>query len=370
MLNLASDLRNRVEAGLENRIPRALTPPQRSAPELMPTGIASVDALTGGVPLGCLTEICGPASSGRTSVLMSLIAQCICRDEICALVDASDAFDPQSAASAGVDLERLLWVRGGKKSGPSSCHSERSEESLSIPMSSTISITSRNSTSPLLASLQSVGIPPAKPGRFGMTKVQRATSPDFSITRSPDFLEQSLKATDLLLQAGGFGLVILDLADIPVSAARRIPLTTWFRFRRTVENTSTAFVVVEEQPHAKSCASLVMEFSAKQASWSETSQPSGTIIGAHSGISSAALGEVAFCVTSQGIAIPFDRSTSSFTMPQRWNTPRLLDSVHVHLEVTRSRVNRVEKFSAQPEGAIPSAVARGIPTGTRTFQVQ
>src|ERR1700747_2127693 len=112
MLNLASNLRNRVEAALENRIPRALTPPQRSAPELMPTGIASIDALTGGVPLGCLTEICGPASSGRTSVLMSLIAQCMRRDEICALVDARDAFDPQSAASAGVDLGRLLWVRG------------------------------------------------------------------------------------------------------------------------------------------------------------------------------------------------------------------------------------------------------------------
>jgi hypothetical protein len=314
MLNLASDLRNRVEAVLENRIPRALTPPQRSAPELMPTGIASVDALTGGVPMGCLTEICGPASSGRTSVLMSLIAQCIRRDEICALVDASDAFDPQSAASAGVDLGRLLWVRGGKDGIRHSALGIR-------PVSSLVS---RKNPKPSLAE----------------SRKPTADSP---------LLEQSLKATDLLLQAGGFGLVILDLADIPVSAARRIPLTTWFRFRRTVENTSTAFVVVEEQPHAKSCASLVMEFSAKQASWSETVQPSGTIIGAHAGGSSQTFGEVAFCVTSQGIAIPFDRSTSSFATPQRWNTPRLLDFVHVHLEVTRSRVNRMEKFSACSE---------------------
>ena len=391
MLNLASDLRSRVEAALENRIPRALTPPQRSSPELMPTGIVSVDTLTGGVPLGCLTEICGPASSGRTSVLMALISQCTRRGESCALVDAGDAFDPQSAASAGVDLERLLWVRCGEASGDqvtgqsgevlSSCHSERSEESLSVHMSSR---RDRNSQYSCSASLQSVGIPPAKTGRFGMTKKPRFTSPDHPITgassdrrvcgswggvtRWPD-LEQALKATDLLLQAGGFGLIVLDLADVPVAAARRIPLTTWFRFRRTVENTSTALVVVEDQPHAKSCASLVMEFSSRQTSWSEAAE-ANTIVGVHSGASPSPLGEVAFCVTSQGIAIPFERSTSSFEVPQRWSTPRLLDSVHVHLQVTRSRINRADKFPAHSESVIPSAGARGIPTVAQTLQVQ
>jgi hypothetical protein len=187
-----------------------------------------------------------------------------------------------------------------------------------------------------------------------MTKNPHTTSSD-----SPD-LEQALKATDLLLQAGGFGLIVLDLADIPVSAARRIPLTTWFRFRRTVENTSTALVVVEEQPHAKSCASLVMEFAAKQTSWSEAAEPDGTMIGAHSGASSSALGEVAFCVTSQGIAIPFERSTSSFEMPQRWNTPRLLNSVHVHLQVTRSRINRVEKFPVRSESVTSLEISRRL----------
>jgi hypothetical protein len=321
MLNFASDLRSQVEAVLENRIPRALTPPQRSTPKLMPTGIASVDALTGGIPLGCLTEICGAASSGRTSVLMAMIAQCMRRGEICALVDASDAFNPQSAADVGVDLERLLWVRCGEQ-----------DKSQSVPSAVADGLGRKRLN------------PPATAG--GTDK----------ITRWPD-LEQALKATDLLLQAGGFGLVILDLADIPVSAARRVPLTTWFRFRRTVENTSTALVVVEEQPHAKNCASLVMEFAAKQASWSEAAEPNGTMIGAHSA-SSSAFGEVAFCVTSQGIAIPFERSTSSFEMPQRWNTPRLLDSVHVHLQVTRSRINRVEKFPVRSESVTPREISR------------
>lgn len=331
MINTASDLRSQVEAALEKRIPRALTPPTRPSPELIPTGIASVDAPTGGIPLGCLTEICGAASSGRTSVLMALIAQCMRRDEICALVDASDAFDPQSAASAGVDLDRLLWVRCGKAG----------------------------------YRLSALGVRPARSFVF-----QQNPKPLLADSRQPiadsQPLEQALKATDLLLQAGGFGLVILDLADIPVSAARRVPLTTWFRFRRAVENASTALVVVEEQPHAKSCASLVMEFAAQEANWTEAVTQRATPVSTHLGSviqsSANALDGVAFRVTSEGIAIPFEKPATSFELPQRWNAPRLLNTVHVHLQVTRSRISRVEKFPACPESVIPGVnVMQGIP---------
>ena len=85
----------------------------RRLPELAATGVAAIDAATGGLPRGCLTEIFGPASSGRTSLLHSILAEATGRGEVCALVDAEDAFDPQSAAAAGVRLERLLWVRCG-----------------------------------------------------------------------------------------------------------------------------------------------------------------------------------------------------------------------------------------------------------------
>ena len=85
----------------------------RPAPEMASSGIAALDALTGGLPRGCLTEIFGPASSGRTTVLLAALAAATRREEFCALVDASDALDPQSAATSGVDLDRLLWVRCG-----------------------------------------------------------------------------------------------------------------------------------------------------------------------------------------------------------------------------------------------------------------
>jgi recombination protein RecA len=79
--------------------------------DLVPTGVSEVDAATGGIPRGCLTEIIGPASSGRTSLLLSILAEATAREEVCALIDAEDCFDPTSASAAGVDLDRLIWVR-------------------------------------------------------------------------------------------------------------------------------------------------------------------------------------------------------------------------------------------------------------------
>ncbi len=87
----------------------------RPAPEMVSSGIPQLDALTGGFARGCLTEICGTASSGRTSVLLCALARATERGEVCALVDSSDAFDPSSAAAAGMEMSRLLWVRCGEK---------------------------------------------------------------------------------------------------------------------------------------------------------------------------------------------------------------------------------------------------------------
>src|SRR5580698_2975124 len=85
----------------------------RPVPLMVSSGVREIDALTGGLPRGCLTEVCGPASSGRTSVLLAALAAATQRQEVCALVDISDAFNPHSAAAAGVNFEKMLWVRCG-----------------------------------------------------------------------------------------------------------------------------------------------------------------------------------------------------------------------------------------------------------------
>jgi hypothetical protein len=178
------------------------------APEMVSSGIAAMDALTGGLPRGCLTEICGPASSGRTTLLLAALAAATRRGEFCAVVDASDVLDPQSAAAAGVELNRLLWVRCGENSPHTEHH-----------------------------------------------------------------LEQLLRAADLLLESGGFGLIALDLGDLPPQTARRIPLTTWFRFRRAVERTPTVLLAVERQSIAGSCSSLLIKLGS-QGYWIKQSEDS------------------------------------------------------------------------------------------------
>ena len=201
----------------------------RPTPEMVSTGIAALDALTGGLPRGCLTEICGPASSGRTTVLLATLAAATRRGEFCAVVDASDALDPQSVADAGVELDRLLWVRCGDDRSP------KSQAKQGCPISR--------------ASLaREVG--GASQAAFNFDRT--------SSRQTEHRLEQVLRATDLLLESGGFGLIVLDLADLPMPTARRIPLTTWFRFRRAVEHTPTVLLAVEQHPIAGSCSSLLL----------------------------------------------------------------------------------------------------------------
>jgi hypothetical protein len=189
-------LRANLESALGGRFSAELDWRARPACECVSTGIASLDALTGGLPRGAITEIHGPASSGRTSLMASMLAAAAAREEICALADSSDAFDPASAQAAGVDLSRLLWVRCG-------------------------------------------GNP-----------------------------EHALKAADLLVQAGGFGLVALDLGDLDPQAARRIPMAAWFRLRRAIEDTPTVMLLVEREQTVKSCASLVLEMRREAVAWS------------------------------------------------------------------------------------------------------
>jgi hypothetical protein len=105
-----------VEALLRDLGPRLLrgthSRAQSEAAARLATGIPEIDALvTGGFPRGRLSEIAGPLSSGRTSVTRALLAHTTRTGEVAAVVDAADAFDPASAAAAGVALERVLWVR-------------------------------------------------------------------------------------------------------------------------------------------------------------------------------------------------------------------------------------------------------------------
>ena len=189
------------------RSPRlAFVSPSRAAPPwpaLASTGIAALDALLGGgIPRGHLTEIVGARSSGRTGVLLALLAHATRHGELAALVDAGDALDPTSAAKAGVELDRLLWVRCG--------------------------------------------------GDF----------------------QKALRAADLIARGGGFGLVALDLADLPGEAIARVPLSAWLRLSRAVEGSSTALVLLGSERSAGSFAALAVAIRPRRIRWAgEPSSP-------------------------------------------------------------------------------------------------
>jgi hypothetical protein len=222
----------------------------RPVPEMVSCGIPALDALTGGLPRGCLTEICGPASSGRTTVLLAALAAATRRGEFCVVVDASDALDPQSAAAAGVELNRLLWVRCDEDPLP------KSGAKPGCPISRT-------------SLAREVGASFQATFNFDHTRSKENVSKGTGLKEnelkqngsreSEHRLEQVLRATDLLLESGGFGLIALDLGDLLPQAARRIPLTTWFRFRRAIEPTPTILLVIEPHPIAGSCSSLLLQ---------------------------------------------------------------------------------------------------------------
>jgi hypothetical protein len=108
-----------IRSQIESRLPGALSPYVPPEPEMLSTDIYALDNRTGGIPKSGLTQICAPVgiSSGRTTLLLSLMREVTNREEFCALVDASDCFDPASAEAAGVDMSRLLWVRCQSKRG-------------------------------------------------------------------------------------------------------------------------------------------------------------------------------------------------------------------------------------------------------------
>jgi hypothetical protein len=171
------------------------------AGEVAATGLEPLDAcLLGGLPRGQLCELTGPRSSGRTALLLQLLAAATARGELAALVDPCDRLDAASAAAAGIDLDRLLWVRGhaADGSGPAACAS-----------------------------------------------LERA-------------VERSLKALSLVLQAGGFGVVAWDVADVPAAALGRLPFTTWLRVQRAVEGRDTVCVLVAAEPLARSADGLTL----------------------------------------------------------------------------------------------------------------
>jgi recombination protein RecA len=76
----------------------------------IPTGALSLDIAVGvgGIPVGRVTEIFGPESSGKTTLALHIIAEAQKRGGIAAFIDAEHALDVSYASRLGVDVDDLL----------------------------------------------------------------------------------------------------------------------------------------------------------------------------------------------------------------------------------------------------------------------
>jgi recombination protein RecA len=201
---MSSALRVELESLLRHRqLDRTLTTNTWAdiSRDVAATGLEILDEqLGGGIARGHLSELVGPRSSGRTTVVCRMFRAAANRGEAIAFIDTCDRFDPASAAASGVDLSKLLWVR------------ERGDAS------------------------------------------------------------RALKAMNLVLQAGGFGLVVFDVADVAPIALRQFPYTTWMRIARVIEGSQTAAVVIAAERTARSPGGVTIALEpatdASRAQWS------------------------------------------------------------------------------------------------------
>jgi hypothetical protein len=214
-----------VEALLrERKLDRTLTsslPERLGEDAVAPFGTDTLDrALSGGVPRGQVSEVVGPSSSGRTSVAWTALAAATLRGESVALIDTFDRFDPPTAHACGITLSKLLWVRG-----------------------QALSKTTGAIDPAWLPGVRAVN----GPGTF-MERV----------------IDRAIKALNLVVQSGVCTMVVIDLIDVPASALRRLPASTWFRIERAIEGSDTAVVILAAQPIARSAGGRSIVFGSRE----------------------------------------------------------------------------------------------------------
>ena len=206
------------------------------------TGFAGLDDLLGGgIPRGQITELAGPASSGCTSLVLSILAESTMRGEVAAYIDATDCFDPLSGEKAGIVLERLLWVRCGD---------------------------SKDQRQGIRDKAQEPGIRDKdRKQRNNSSTAQRLNSSTVQRLNRSTVHEQPWRAVNLVAAAGGFGVVVVDLGGLSRRRLRAWRSRPWMRLLHLIRGSSTALLVLTAQHLASSVSALVLELSRQKTHW-------------------------------------------------------------------------------------------------------
>jgi len=296
MMSSAATVRAQVEAALAGRIPGALTPVAKTVREGLATGVTAVDeVLEGGLPVGAVTEMIGAECSGRTALALSFVAGVTRAERVCAWVDVSDALSPESAAAAGVDLRRMLWVRCGvvaKTGAERRGDFKLAEKYFAAPVVTKGLHGGGFGPHPRM---EVKGMPEGvgdllRPFAPRCAEPQRRVRAEREMVEAPGGwgsraeaksggvsvwgrMEQAMRVTDLLLQGGGFSAIVLDMGSLAPEQVSRIPLATWFRYAAAAERSRASVVLLTQHGCSKSSAGLVLRLSAAEA------RGEGTVLG-------------------------------------------------------------------------------------------
>lgn len=218
--------RERLEVLLRTRkLDRTLTsalPDRLDADAVAPFGVAALDTQgLGGIPRGQLSELVGPASSGRTSLAWAWLGAATARGEEVALIDTFDRFDPVSGVACGLDVTRLLWVRG-------------------------------QALTRTAGALDPAWLPGARAVEGPGTLIERT-------------IDRALKALNLVLQSGVCTAVVFDCVDVPLGAMRCVPRTTWLRVQRIIDGTDIACLMLSPISLARSAGGMTIDLGAGRA---------------------------------------------------------------------------------------------------------
>jgi hypothetical protein len=187
---------------------------------MTPSGVPWLDQqLGGGWRHGEISEIVGGRSTGKTSVLLSSLSAATAEGHVAAIVDAVDRLDPLSLQNASIDLRRVLWVRGA-----------------------------------------AVTVEMARPNVI------------------EDVVSKAVRAFDLIVRAGGFRLVVLDLTDVPSRYVRALPWATWKRLAHANEGRPTVGLLAGQEPMGRSARGVTISLDTSPV-WSGSSPQSRRFAG-------------------------------------------------------------------------------------------
>jgi hypothetical protein len=222
------------------------------------TSLEPVNALLeGGIPRGRISEIIGRRSSGKTSLASAFISNATLHGEVAAVIDMTNAFDPATMSEAGVELSRVLWVHLGRR-----LEAEKIEAALKVYPHQT------NLNAPLLYPLPDQGEGEGVGECRTSSKLNEEEMPFPTPRRALHGASRCfLRAAELVLEAGGFGLLVMDFGERAFTLAQSSAL----RLARMAERSGTAVMVLATRPVCGTFAALTLDLTPTRAIFSRSS---------------------------------------------------------------------------------------------------